>query len=257
VLTGGSPLLVSGLSSVVPIQVGLSADPVGTPTFNLTLNSKSGAYFKGAVQRSVRADGLNIESETNGIGLDFGARGAKALYIGEVGFKQQSAAGSKQAWLRAGVLYNMTRYIRFSEGGLSKNWSLFAAVDRQVTQPNQEQTYRGMYIGASIFYAPPNVNIYSQYYGGRLYILAPFASRPNDSLSLTANYSRFSTSARTALLLPDVYAPRGQLQINASYSLGVARGVHLSPSLGYVNNPAFGQNAKGAMLVGMSIFTQF
>lgn len=257
VLTGGSPLLTTGLSSLVPVQVGLSADPVGAPTFNLTLNGKNGLYFKGGVQRSASPLGQIYEVRNNGIGLDFGAKRARALYIAEFGVKRAAAAGQPQVWLRTGALYNTSDYTRYVDGKYSDNWSLFALGDYQVKQVDPQAPYRGVYFGASVFYAPPAVNVYSQYYEARAYTVGLFDARPADSITLNINYSRFSPAARANLLTQLVETPRDQFQVSTSYSTHVARGVYVSPSLAYVKNPGFAGRYRDALNAGLNLFLQF
>jgi porin len=257
VLTGGSPLLTSGLSSLIPVQVGLSADPSGTPTFNVTVHGKQGLYFKGGVQRSASPLGQIHEVTNNGIGLDFGARRAKALMIGEVGWKRAAAPGLGQAWVRSGLMYNTSDYTRFDDGRFEDNWSLFALADYQVAQVDQQAAYRGLFLGASAIYAPPEVNVYSQYYEARAYTVGLFSSRPSDSITLNMNYSRFSDLARRASAPPGVRLPKGQFQVSTSYSYHLSRGIYASPSIAYVRNPSFAGDFADAVNLGLNLFLQF
>lgn len=95
---GGSPTLTNGFSSLIPVQVGLSAEPGATPALNIGLNGKHGLYAKFGVQRSSNPLGDDEEVRHNGIGLAFTERHARPLVIGELGIKQESAFGQRSFW---------------------------------------------------------------------------------------------------------------------------------------------------------------
>lgn len=255
VFTGGNPVITTGLTSLVPVEAGMSADPGATPTINLTLHGRNGLYFKGGVQRSVSPLGQVYDVRHSGIGLDFGAKGASALFIGEAGIQRPAKAGQRQIWLRGGYMYNLSRYARFDGGRGERNFAAFALADYQIAQPHPDQPGRGIFLGATAEYAPPSVNLYSQYYELRTYAVGLLASRPSDSMTFNVNYSRFSSDARAAGTLTSRAYPSGQFQIVGNYSAHLTNGLYLTPSLTYSHHPAFGPY-RDALTGGLGLFFQ-
>ena len=71
------------------------------------------------------------------------------------------------------------------------NYGFYLLADQQIWQsaPDSAKTaYRGLYAGATVMYARPQTTPITQYYEGRLYMKAPFASRPKDLVSLVGYY---------------------------------------------------------------------
>lgn len=258
VFTGGSPMLSTGLSSLVPIEVGLSADPAPAPTFKITFNGPDGLYYKGGVQRSSSPFGQEYQAgHDGGLNLKWSARRAKPLYINELGVSRQAGPGDQRmTWLRGGFIYNTSDYTRFDDGKYKDNYGIFALGDYQVYQPYAFAPYRGVMLGASAFYADPDVNVISQYYEARLYTVGLFESRPDDGITFNVNHSGYSSKARDSVAYQDINTPAGQLQTTVSYSAHVMKGLYLSPNLSYVHHPAFG-DYNDALTVGLNLFLNF
>lgn len=257
VFTGGSPLLATGLSSLVPIETGLSADPAPSPTVNVSLYGPQGSYFKGGIQRSVSPLGAEYTADHSGsVGLDFGATHASALYITEFGVHQQSSAANPSLWLRTGFLYNTSKYARLTDGRYTENYSYYLLGDYQFYKPYPSMAYRGIYGGFSVFDAKPSVNVFSQYYELRLYSIGLFESRPADGITLNVNHSVFSHQARYAYAFYGVNAPSGELEVTGSYSAHIVRGLYIAPNASYVHHPAFGA-FRDAFVLGANIFVNF
>jgi porin len=256
VLTGGSPVLATGLSSLVPVEAGLSVDPGPTPAFSVRFNATDGWYFQSGVQRSISALGQIYEVQHGGIGLNFNSARASALFLNEAGLKRDSTPGGPSIWLRGGVLYNASDYTRFVDGGYSKNYSVYALGDFQISQINRSAPYRGIFAGFTAEYAPPDVNLYSQYYEARLYSIGLLDARPGDGMTLSVNYSAFSHSANIAYAEQGITTPAEQIQVTASYAAHLAQGVYLTPSLSYIKHPAFGQY-RDALLGQLTLYTNW
>jgi carbohydrate-selective porin OprB len=158
--------------------------------------------------------------------------------------------------VRGGFIYNTSDYTRFDNGKYEDNYGLFALGDYQVYQPYKASPYRGIMLGASAFYANPEVNVISQYYEARLYTVGLFESRPVDGITLNLNHSTYSSKARNSVAFQDVNAPAGQLQTTVSYSAHIIKGLYLSPNLSYVHHPAFG-DYNDALTVGVNLFLNF
>lgn len=255
VFTGGSPLLTTGLSSLVPIEVGLSADPAPSPTFNLTLHGPRDLYFKGGVQRSSSPLGQEYQAGHDGpLNLRYRAERASALYIGEFGQRREAGPDTGSRWVRAGALYNTSDFTNLENGRYTNNHTLFALGDFQVAQPYKSMPYRGIFVGGSAFYAKDEVNVISEYYELRLYSVGLIESRPADGMTFNINRSTYSKVARRTIGA-GLDAPAGQFQVTVSYAARLARGLYISPSLSYVHGPAFG-DYNDAAVVGVNLFVQ-
>ena len=133
-----------------------------------------------------------------------GAPGTGELFVNEFGYKQDATPGSRYTWVRLGAMYNNSTFHDFTksveDGGLVQgaigptvdgNAGFYLLADRQIWQPapgSATTAYRGLYAGATVMYARPRTTPITQYYEGRLYAKAPFASRPRDLVSLVAYY---------------------------------------------------------------------
>lgn len=251
---GGSPVLASGLTGLIPIQAGLSADPAATPAVNLTFHAKRGGYLKLGVQRSTAPAGTPYELDHNGPNVAFKMKDAGPLYIGEVGVKRPASKDGKQIWVRAGALYNDSNYTRFDGQGTAANKTVYGAADFQLTQPDRAQPSHGVYAGASVFWAPSNVNSMTQFYEGRVYHLGPFASRPLDSVALRVGYTKYSDDAQTANAAQQIYANDHQFSVTGSYTFHATHGLYLTPGVAYIKNPSFIGRFKDALNLSGTIY---
>ena len=72
--------------------------------------------------------------------------------------KQVATPGVFQTWPRVGAIYNTSLYKNYATGGQNTNYGIYALSDRQIFQldpSSAASAYRGIYIGASVMYAPP------------------------------------------------------------------------------------------------------
>ncbi|WP_211151905.1 carbohydrate porin [Novosphingobium sp. HR1a] len=255
--TGGSPVLAAGLSGVIPIQAGMSADPVATPAVNITLHGSGGKYVRAGIQRSMHPLGRGYDVEHNHNGFRFTMPEAKPLYLAETGVLRASTPGVLHRWLRVGGLYNESGYTRFDGRGTSTNQAAYAAADFQLTQKDPSRPASGIYAGASAFWGNPSVNVFTQSYEARVYAIGPFPSRKRDAMSLKVSYNKFSEAARRAQSLMDVHANADQTSISGSYTAHLGKGLYATPSLSWVHNPSFIGRFNNALLSNITIFTIF
>ncbi|MGP0174972.1 carbohydrate porin [Pseudomonas sp. NCHU5208] len=253
-LAGGA----QGPNSVIPFQLGLSRLPMASPGLNITYNSKAGYYNKLGLQRSTSPDGAQVEVDTNSHGFRWRTDHTGLLAIDEIGLKKAASASNKYKWIRGGFLQNESNYKRFDEADRSSsNYMTYAAADVQITQPDANGLpFQGWYVGGSFNYAPPDRNLYSRYYEGRLYRLGTFASRPFDMISLTYSHSVFSDDAIRVYRGFGVDVESDTTSITASYMTRLHSGVYLSTGISHVQNPAFTPKLDNALnlLVGLNMF---
>jgi porin len=241
-----------GPQARIPVQLGFGYNGIGTPALNIRLNGKNGLYTKFGVQRAVPPGGAGSEIALNDTGLRFSVRGAKALYVDEVGVNQPATATAKSSWFRAGGIYNTTRYRNYRTGGTSENWGVYAAFDQQLTQPDSDAPAKGVYVGGSANYAPPAQNLYSQYYEGRVYGIGLIPGRPSDLASFVATYNSISRSARD-VLQPGRDTEPYAITATGSYSYHFAPGFYVQPGLGIALKPAYYPKAPMALNAYLSI----
>ena len=249
---GGSLWSVFGFSSSIPAVLGLN--PINSqPAAKVKLNITGHVYAQVGVMRSLGIDGPTgnvLYDDTkyyNRSGYSFTVPNGKLLVMGEAGWKNEAAPGLMQNWVRAGFMYNNSRFQNFKTGtkdaGVPGGYIL---ADRQLLQlaPGSELTaYRGLYVGGTAMYAPPQYASFYQYYEARLYALGLFASRPRDLISFSYNRNVFSgyvvnninRAAATTGLFSQTHGA------NAYTLSGTARvydGIYLSLGLSYVDKPS-------------------
>lgn len=236
-----------GPQSVIPIQVGLSFGPFGAPTASVKVNYSDEFYSRSAIQRSLSPDGLVAEEDQNETGLRFSVPGAGPLFINEVGYKVLPGPGQKSFWLRAGGINNSSDYTSFVDGREIGNWATYALADFQITQPDQALPFRGLYLGASYNYAPPEQNLFSQYLEARIYAVGPFDSRPFDLVSLVATHNGYSQDALDLLTAPGEGNFAATETVIASYAYRVSPGFYIQPGLGLFIHPTYSPRLPPAL----------
>lgn len=255
--TGGS--LAGGTlgpQASVPNEVGLSYSGFSTPTIDVRINFKNHFYTKFAFQRSLPPGGATPEVAANSSGLRFHVPGTGLLVIDEIGWDRPAAPGQMSTWVRGGGIYNTTDFKRFLGGTARDNWAAYLAVDRQVSQIDGTKPARGLYVGATVNYAPPQQNFVSQYYEGRVYGVGLVRSRPFDLASIVANtnvYSKDGLLARTALGQQNFAAT---YSIIGSYAYRLTPGLYIQPGLGAVVHPIYSPR-YGTALNGYLTLTAF
>jgi len=255
--TGGS--LAGGTlgpQASVPNEVGLSYSGFSTPTIDVRVNFKHHLYTKFGLQRSLPPGGATAEVAVDKSGLAFHPKGTGLLGIEEVGYDRPAAAGTMATWVRVGGIYNTTDYKRFAGGTTSNNWATYAAVDRQVSQIDGSKPARGLYLGATFDYAPPQQNFSTQYYEARVYGVGMVNRRPFDLASLIVTRNVYSPAG----LLLRTPATQGNYKqttaIIASYAYRLVPGLYLQPGIGAVIHPIYSPR-YGTALNGYLTLTAF
>jgi hypothetical protein len=251
---GGNPILTTGLGSLIPIQAGLSAEPAPTPGFNISYNGKKGFYARAGVSRSENPLGLEQEVRKQGSGLDWSQKGARALYIGEIGIRREASPDQRGLWLRMGYIHNTSRYQRLLGDGTTGNHAFYLLGDYQLTRPDPQQFFRGLYIGGSYASAPKTVNVYTRSGEARAYYIGPIASRPTDAVNLTITYNGFSSDYHQASRPLGRDTERYQVGASVSYAIQVIHGIHVTPALQYLMHPTVEPGYRNALIGALSTY---
>jgi porin len=249
-LVGGSLFSPFGVySSILPAN-GAAVSPLNNPAVEVTWNITDRIYTIAAVGRSTNPAGPIADlasNPTQTIAFPTGT-GQRAVVMNEWGYKQQAAPNTPYLWARVGGIYNnspYTDFINLATAGTSETMGMYAIVDYQFMQfdpTSPTMAYRGMYVGGSFNYGPPDTNLFSQYYEARYYIKGPWASRPGDMLSLVYSHIGISKDFAnfTNMLAPvtETFAPAGVNNVTVTYTYRVAAGVYVTGGLGYTDKPA-------------------
>jgi porin len=247
---GGSLFSPFGnFSSILPANGG-AYSPLNQPAVEVTWNITDRIYTIAAVGRSANPAGTLADlakNPTQTIPFPTGT-GQRAVVMNEWGYKQEAAPNTPYLWARVGGIYNNSPYTDFSNlatGGTSETMGMYAIVDYQFMQfdpTSPAMAYRGMYVGGSFNYGPPETNLFSQYYEARYYIKGPWASRPGDMFSLSYSHIGISKDFAnfTNMLAPvtGTFAPTGVNNVTVAYTYRVAAGVYVTGGLGYTDKPA-------------------
>ena len=245
-----------GPQATIPFQLGLSYGGFSVPAFNLRVKMGKHFYNKAGIQRSLPPGGGPVENELNPGGFHFRVPGTGVLFINEVGYNRPSSAGTKSMWVRGGGIYNTTEFTAYN-GSRRDNWGGFIAVDRQLSQIDGEKPFRGLYAGATVNYAPPQQNFYTQYYEARLYGIGLLQNRPFDLASLVTTYNKYSPAGLR------VNTPEGQsnypgtFAVIGSYAYRVRAGIYLQPGVGVTVHPIYSPRFKPALNGYLGLVTLF
>jgi porin len=199
-----------GVGSILPSETGQNYPEHITPNATFRWEVTKHVYGVYGVQRSMSPDYPQSNSH-DAISLRFTAPDAKAFEQLEVGYRRESAPGVKRLWLRFDGFFNSSHYFDYRTGSSAylaflsnyrlqanrtdNNFASSDGVDYQFTQPDEILPFRGLYGGSTVQYAPPQQNLYSQYYEVRAYYLGLFRSRPADMWTLMVNNTEFSKIA--------------------------------------------------------------
>jgi porin len=271
---GGNFATTGGPANSIISLLGMSGTPVSTWSFRVT-GHLGKFYNETAVMRSLVVNGptgnvLFDTDELNPTRLDWnvntssfsptaevGAPGTRELFVDEFGYKQDATPSSLYTWARLGVMYNNSTFHNFTksvaEGGLVQgaigptkdgNAGFYLLLDQQISQSAPDSTNtasRGLYAGATIMYARPQTTPITQYYEGRLYMKAPFESRPKDLVSLVFFYqvnSPYLVDNLNTLNAVGTYGKPETWSATFGYLARLRPGVSLSLGLNYTANPS-------------------
>jgi porin len=268
-----------GNSSGIPFITGMSVSPVAAPMAKATWHITDHFYDEFAVQRSL-VPGLNTlqaEHYLNPTGLEFSPSGSifgnkqntpSALLINELGYRNHATLDESTTWIRFGQLYNFSDVYNYKTqgqptspyagGGTSRIYSFYALGDRQILKFDNSSpytAYRGLYVGASVYYAPPETSPVTQTYDARIYVVGPFAWRPVDLFVLTYEHnvasSYLANDTNNFQLVPGVpafgtlcsakivCARHANNNVGATYTAKLTDGIYSTIGLSYTDNPAY------------------
>ncbi len=226
-----------GPSATQGSELGLSGIGVGAPAVNVTLN-EANFYLKAGVQRSTSIHGAVYENQIgNPTGLRWSEPGSGVLYVQEVGYRVFSAPGRLNTWVRVTGLENTSEYTAY-KGGKSTGQGMSVIADHQFTQPDPTRPSRGLYVGATYTWTNPNMATYDEYYEARIYDKGPFASRPEDQAAFVANLTEVSPGYRLALRKDGYGTTQQIINLTATYTYHIARGVFFTSGITYAIHPA-------------------
>ncbi len=237
---------VFGPNGAITTEQGENSPATSTPGINVRVNLPDHLYNKAGVQRAISPDGNVIEHNQDASGVRFKVPNAGALYIDEFGYDVPPAPGQMRTWVRAAATYTSSNYVDFSLPNYPRrmqrsegNHGLFLLADRQLIQtaPGVSTSQRGLYAGFSVFYAPPALNRFSQYYEARLYGFGLIPTRPLDQMNLVYNTSVFSSELVSLVRRQGGLAHSTTQTVTASYSAHVYPGVNLNLGLAYTDHP--------------------
>lgn len=234
-LAGGS----LGPSALLPFQAGLARLNIPAPAFNVISQLPGGLYYRGGAQRSISPDGANAEDKSNPTGLRFSVPGASVLTIQEVGYQRHPSPNGHAMWLRVGGIYNNTKYFDFQTLSRDTNSVIFAAADYQAASFSSELPFQGLYAGATYMKSPAAVNVFKDYWEGRVYAIGLLPSRPLDFTTLVFTRTGISDDYRRFLMATTGSDTRNaNIGITLSHTFRVYSGVYIAPGIGYTINPS-------------------
>lgn len=246
---GGSTATgAQGVYAILPYEAGLSYFPLTAPSFNVRIRGPENSYLRSAAQRSLDPNGGPTEVARNRSGFRFVPHGDRLLLVHEGGYLRVARADAREAWVRAGYMYNTTPYRNQVTGQSdSGNHCTYVLMDYQVLKPDQTRPKHGLYAGGSFITVPEAMNSYARYYEARAYQEAPFRSRPGDVLSAVASRTGYSKTYTDSLVSEGKTVWRAGTTLTGSYSLHASRGNYLSLGMSYVYGPAISPRVPSAL----------
>jgi porin len=245
-----------GVYAVIPYQVGQTTTPYSTPGLNITLHPTARFYDKVGFQRSADPNGGTTEAQRDQAGFRFIPKGDGLLTIDEFGWKKPYTATDRQTWIRAGYMYNTTKFknqvTNLKESG---NWSAYLVADQQLTHPNHVGGRQGLYGGLTGMWAPSRFDSSAHYFEARAYDIGLIPHRPNDLTSAVIAYTRFSPIFDTVTRNSGGTSYPDTTSVSASYSARLRPGITFAPGFSWTNHPARTPRLDSSLnVVGSLIF---
>ena len=233
---------VFGTAGNILYQGGFDGSGVTTPGFEMTFNATSAFYTKAAVERPISPDGTIVEAQQDRSSVDFRVPNTGVLVVDETGYRVAATEGRHEAWIRGAFAANSSRFVDYAGAAgqrvSGKNYFAYLLADYQITQPDPDRRpSRGIYVGGTYNYAPPEFNRFSALYQGRIYAKGLFDSRPIDLISFVASKNVFSNVLYTSAINEGMLAHAESLSLTASYGLHLTAGTFINVGLTYVDHP--------------------
>ncbi|WAB98051.1 carbohydrate porin [Pseudomonas putida] len=248
VLGGNSSAAALGPASVIPVQVGLSLF-TPSPAVTVTVKDQSKRWYNRAtVARSASPNRFQYDLDENPSGFEFKVKGSRAVVVDEFGYKVNAGQDQKAFWARVGAIHNTSKYTDYRNGGMTNNnYGAYAAVTKQVTQPNGSGP-RGLYLDAKVNYAPEDRNLYNKDFQLTAFYIGPFDSRQRDMVSLGFTRNYFSTYAHNNVERSGGDAERTSTALSLSYAARLSRGIYWVNGLTYQEGPSFAPALDDALI---------
>ena len=237
-LAGG----VFGPNGSIITEAGQNTTVYPTPGINLTLHPAKYYYDKLGVARALSPGGIVTEHVQNNYGLHLDVPNAGVWVFNEAGYRRSATPGSPQTWIRAAANYTSSNYTNFAKPGQTSDhdYGVYFLADRQLWQkaPGSPKTAaQGIYAGFSVYYTPPNLNRFTQYYEARLYGFGLIPGRPRDQLNFVFTDNVFSSYLVDAAQAAHGLAHHDSKAVTFSYSVHALPGVNINGGLSIINNP--------------------
>jgi porin len=150
-------------SSVAPTH-GAASSPINQPAVEVTWNFTDKIYTIGAVGRGTNPKGTlaDLANNTAQVNPFPSGTGQYTVALNEWGYKQQCGPNTPYLWARVGAIYSNSLYADFGQlatNGTTDTKAIWALVDYQISQfepTSPKAAYRGIYVGASFNYGPPD-----------------------------------------------------------------------------------------------------
>jgi porin len=260
-----------GSSAANSVLAGGSIGPEATPGFALKYHFNENWYNTFDISRSTPGtvsptypgyalgNRLAVENYANPTGLNFAARrpcefgvcypSPKEIFIDEIGYKQEASADNYYTFVRAQGFYSNTPVYKYNLASpinpTTTTGSFSILGDRQFwqTEPGSPHTgYKGLYVGATFAYNPPNSNTFSEDYEFRLYSFGLFG-RPRDQIAFS--FQHLTTSNEFAKLVntesgcsSNITCVRHGTNIyNLTYTASIMSGVYATLGVTYDDHP--------------------
>ncbi|NYI02732.1 carbohydrate porin [Cupriavidus plantarum] len=220
-----------------------------SPALDIRFYSKDKRYYNHfGVARSISPDGLFADADDNRSGLQPFTKDARAVFVNEVGYRVEAGPDQRKIWLRGGAVYNTTKYARLDQPGQkSPNYGAYLVADVQLTQPDAGLPFKGWYVNLYFNQGRKDVNYLPSAFGGSIYRLAPFDSRPYDLFAFGVSKNQYSGWARQNASLAGLDHADASTNVSISYAYRVSRGIYLQSALIYTDNPTFAPRRESSL----------
>lgn len=270
-----------GASAIIPSAVGQSYTSHIAPSLNIKYYITPHYYTITGAQRSLNPNGIS-NNEHDAAGLRFSYQHSRLLLQQELGYLRPAAPGVKKIFVRADGFYNFSHYFDYRSGSLAlltdssnranrsdNNWSVSIAADRQFIQPDASLPFRGLYCGATFQYAPPQQNLFTNYYEARIYDIGLSRRRPLDMMTLSVNNTEFSKIALRTFMGTAAYGvsvpsssmgqstgDTGQTNYTGGWSWHIVPGMWFVTGIGYTVHPSVTPKLPNPIMFqgGLSMF---
>lgn len=154
---------------------------------------------------------------------------------------------------KLGVFYLTGSEKKFSGGSEKGDPGFYILLDQMIYRHGDHTSKRGLTPFLTLFFQPKNRNLFPFFTNAGLVYHGPFASRPEDSISLGAVYGSYSSDLNGVQKKQGVEQQGAETVLEANYWFRLNKWFYIAPDVQYIIHPKGLDSTPNAFVVGFQL----